>query len=93
MVKISAGILSHAILSEKCGIQGDDSDFESLMAELMDELDGSLIRHHPSLCNDCVDQVILAVPEPAHRFGLRGGVWAALGELDSTRAASGVPSA
>ena len=37
----------------------------------------------PLPLNDFVDQVILAVPEPAHRFGLRGVVWAALGELDT----------
>src|SRR4030095_471204 len=54
------------------------------MAELMDELDGSLIRLPPSLFNDFVDQVILAVPEPAHRFGLRGVIWGALREVDAT---------
>src|SRR4029450_7496432 len=59
------------------------------MAELMDELDGSLIRLYPSLCNDGVDQVILAVPEPAHCFGLRGVVLAALGELDTGRGGKG----
>ena len=63
--------------------RGDDGDFEPLTAELMDELDASLVRLHPSLFNDFVDQVVLAVPEPAHRFGLAGVVRASLGELDT----------
>jgi hypothetical protein len=52
----------------------DDGDFESLMAELMDEFNASLVGLHPFVFYDFVDQVILAVPEAIQRFGLRRGV-------------------
>src|ERR671919_1656979 len=54
------------------------------MAELMQELDAPRIRLHPDRVDDVVDQGILAVPEPAHRFGLRGVIRGALRQLDAT---------
>src|SRR6267143_1487061 len=45
--------------------RSDDSDFEPATAELTDEFDASLVRHHPCIFNDLVDQLVLAVPEPA----------------------------
>src|SRR6516225_7719045 len=49
-----------------------------MAAEVMDELNASLVRLHPRVFNDLVDQVVLAVPEPAHRFDLWGIVWMSL---------------
>ena len=51
----------------------------------MDEFDASLVRLDPYAFNDLVDQLVLAVPEPAHRFSLRRIVRASLGELDTAR--------
>src|SRR4029077_1968526 len=51
----------------------------------MDEFDASLVRRAPVFFDDLVDQVVLAVPEPAHCFSLRGVVHAPLGELDTAR--------
>jgi hypothetical protein len=42
--------------------RGDDGDFEPLMAELMDEFNASLVRLHPFVFDDFVDQV---VPRPS----------------------------
>ena len=39
----------------------------------MDELHASVVRLHAHLFNDLVDQVVLAVPEPAHCFDVCGG--------------------
>jgi len=52
--------------------RGDDGDFESVAAEVMDELDASRIRRHPLVFNGLVDQVVLAIPEPAYGFKLGG---------------------
>src|SRR5439155_24471810 len=51
----------------------------------MDEFDASLVRLDPVFFDDAVDQVVLAVPEPAHCFSLRGVVDAPLGEPDTAR--------
>ena len=63
--------------------RGDDGDFEPVAAELMDELNASLVGLHPHVLYDLVDQVVLAVAEPAHCFGLRGVVRAPFGKLDT----------
>src|SRR6516162_1421613 len=55
------------------------------MAELMDELNASIVRLHPLFLNDFVDQTVLAVCEPAHRFGVREVVRASVGELNPAR--------
>src|SRR5262249_31162861 len=65
--------------------RGDDGDFESVAAEVMDKLDASRVRLHTHVFNDLVDQIVLAVPEPADRFDLWGVVWASLGQLDTAR--------
>jgi hypothetical protein len=54
------------------------------MTELTDERDRPRIRLHPHRVDDFVDKVILAVPEPAHRFGLRGVIRGSLREVDAT---------
>ena len=51
----------------------------------MDEFNASLVRLDPSLFNDLVDQLVLAVPEPAHRFSVWRIVRGSLGELDTAR--------
>src|SRR6516225_10011140 len=63
--------------------RGDDGNFESAITELTDESDASLIRLHPNVFDNLVDQLVLAVPKPADRFDLRGIVRATLWELDS----------
>src|SRR5262249_18843498 len=63
--------------------RGDDGDFESVAAEVMDELNASRVRLHPLVFNGLVGQVVLAVPEPAYRFELWGVVRVSLGELDA----------
>ena len=64
---------------------GDDGDLEALTSELMNELDASLIGFNPPVLDDRVDQVVLAVPEPAHCLGLRGIVRASLGKPNTAR--------
>src|SRR5713101_1699274 len=54
------------------------------MTELTDERDSPRIRLHPHRGDDVVDKVILAVPEPTHRFGLRGVIRGALRKVDAT---------
>ena len=63
--------------------RGDNGNFEPMAAELMDELHGSVVRLHAHVRYDMVDQVVLAVPESAHRFDLCGVVRVSLGELDT----------
>jgi hypothetical protein len=65
--------------------RGDDGDFEPTTAELMNEFNASLIRLDPSLFNDLIDQLVLAVPQPAHRFSVLRIVGGSLGELDTAR--------
>src|SRR5262249_32634411 len=65
--------------------RGDDGDFESMVAELMDELDASLVGLHPHSFDHLVDQIVLAVPQPAHCFGLWGVVQASLEKADIAR--------
>src|SRR5215468_7608999 len=55
------------------------------MAELTNEFNAALVRFDPFVFDDSVDQVVLAVPEPVHCFGLRGVVWMSLGKLDAAR--------
>src|SRR5215469_11531103 len=55
------------------------------MAELMDKFDAALVRLHPVFLDNLVDQIVLAVPETVHGFGLRRIVWASLGEPDTAR--------
>jgi len=55
---------------------------EPLMAELVDEFNASLVRLDSLIFDDLVDQVVLAVPEAIHCFGLRGVVGGSLGEMD-----------
>ena len=50
--------------------RGDDGDFEPVAAELMDELHASVVGLHAHVRDDNVDQVVLAVPEPAYCFDL-----------------------
>src|SRR2546428_4857710 len=54
------------------------------MTELTDERDRPRIWLHPHRGDDVVDEVILAVPEPAYRVGLRGVIRGALREVDAT---------
>ena len=60
-------------------------ELEPLMAELMDEFDASLVRLDPFVFDDLVDQIVLAVPEAIHCFGLRRVVRTSLGELYTAR--------
>ena len=55
---------------------------EPLMAELVDEFNASLVRLDSLIFDDLVDQVVLAVPEAIHCFGLRRIVRTSLGEMD-----------
>jgi hypothetical protein len=65
--------------------RGDDGEFEAATAELMDEFEASLVRLDPSLFNDLIDQLVLAVPEPAHGFSVWWIVRGSLGELNAAR--------
>jgi hypothetical protein len=49
----------------------------------MDELDASLVGLDSHVSDDLVDQVVLAVAEPAHRFGLRRIMRTSFGKLDT----------
>src|SRR6516165_6518895 len=55
------------------------------MAELMNEFNAALVRFDPFVFDDSVDQVVFAVPEPVHCFGLRGVVGTSFGEPDTAR--------
>src|SRR5215471_16840652 len=55
------------------------------MAQPMDEFDASLVGLYPFLFNDLVDQVVLAVPEPAHCISVWRIFRASFGELDAPR--------
>ena len=55
------------------------------MPKLVEEFDAAFVRLHACVFDDLVDQVVLAVPEPAHRFSLWRIVRASLGELNSAR--------
>src|SRR5215469_7190745 len=55
------------------------------MAELTNEFNAALVRIDPFVFDDSVDQVVLAVPEPVHCFGLRGVVGTSFGEPDTAR--------
>src|SRR6476619_4228031 len=55
------------------------------MADLMEEFDASLVRLHSDVFKNLVDQAVLAVREPTHRFGLRRIVPAPLRELNIAR--------
>src|SRR5262245_22771837 len=55
------------------------------MAELTNEFNAALVRFDPFVFDDSVDQVVLAVPEPVHCFGLRGVVGTSFGEPDTAR--------
>src|SRR5215475_6298633 len=65
--------------------RGDDGGLESETAELMNELNASRVSRDPCLGNGLVDQVVLAVAKPAHRFGLRRVMRASFGELQAAR--------
>src|SRR5215470_6463452 len=54
------------------------------MTELTDERHRPRIWLHPHRGDDVVDEVILAVPEPAYRVGLRGVIRGTLREVDAT---------
>src|SRR4030095_7594806 len=56
-----------------------------MMVKLMDEFNGPLVRLHAYVLNGLVNQVVLAIPEAAHCFDLRGGIRTSLGELDTAR--------
>ena len=62
--------------------RGDDGNFEPLTPELMDEAERCPRKASPHVFDYLVDQVVLAVPEPAHRLRLCRVVRASLGELD-----------
>jgi hypothetical protein len=51
----------------------------------MDEFNASLVRLDPSLFNDLIDQLVLAVAQSAHRFSVWRIVRGPLGELDAAR--------
>ena len=53
------------------------------MTEPFDQLYASVVRLHPFVGDDRVDQVIFSVPKPAHRIELRRVVWASLRQLDT----------
>src|SRR5215469_6787450 len=55
------------------------------MAELLDEFNASPVWLDPFVFDDLVDQVVLAVPEAVHGFGLRRIVGTSLGELYTAR--------
>src|SRR5208337_4286811 len=61
---------------------GNDSDLEPVTAEVMNELDASIVGLNPCVLDRLVDQVILAVSEPAHCFDLRRVVWGSFWNLD-----------
>src|SRR5262249_35230514 len=71
----------------RCAVlaRGDDGSFESLVAELTNEPNASLVRADASLFNDLIDQVVLAVPESANRFSIGGIVRCSLGQLNAAR--------
>ena len=56
-----------------------------MASSLMDEFNASLVGLHPFVFYDFVDQVILAVSEAIHCFGLRRVARASLGEPDIAR--------
>jgi hypothetical protein len=51
----------------------------------MDESHASAVGHHANLSDGIVNKVILAVPEPAHRFDVRGVFRVSLGKFDAAR--------
>src|SRR6516225_5277741 len=55
------------------------------MTELINEFHASLVRLHPFVFDDLVDQFVLAVSECAYRFELRGIVSASLRQFDAAR--------
>jgi hypothetical protein len=63
--------------------RGDNGNFESIAAELMDESHGSIVGLHAYFRYDMVDQVILAVAESAHCLDLCRVVRVSFGELDT----------
>src|SRR6516162_7976900 len=65
--------------------RGDDRDFEPLMPKLIKEFNAALVRLHPFIFDDLVDQVVLAVPKAVHRFSLWRIIRASLGEPDAAR--------
>src|SRR3974377_146070 len=65
--------------------RSDDGNFEPVIAKLTEEFDASFVRFEPFFLVDPVDEVVLAVAEPAHCFRLRGVVGAPLGESDTAR--------
>src|SRR5262245_64342810 len=71
----------------RCAVlaRGDDGSFESLVAELTNEPNASLVWFHASLFNDLIDQVVLAVPKSANRFGVGWIVRRSLGKLNAAR--------
>src|SRR5262249_49145470 len=48
----------------------DDRNSKPLSVKQSDEVDTALIRLHPRLLDNLVDQIVLAVTEPAHRVSL-----------------------
>jgi hypothetical protein len=52
--------------------RSDDGDFEPVLVQLADELDASFVTLHPAVVENRVEQIILAVSEPADGFGQRG---------------------
>ena len=63
--------------------RGDDSNFEPVAAELMDELHGSVIGIHAHVRYDKVHQVILAIAEPAYCLNICRIFRIAFGEMDT----------
>src|SRR6516162_6289080 len=55
------------------------------MAHLVDEFNAPLVRLDPFVFDDLVDQVVLAVPEAIHCFGLRRIVRTSLGDFYTAR--------
>src|SRR5262245_42697706 len=52
--------------------RGDEGNFESAATQLLDEANASLVSLDPDAFDGIADQLVLAVAEPTHRFGLWG---------------------
>src|SRR6516225_4285583 len=63
----------------------DEGDFEAVATQLVDKSNASLVSLHPDAFNGITDQFVLAVAEPAHRFGLWGVVRGSLRQFDAAR--------
>ena len=61
----------------------DDGNFESITADLMNELYGSGVSLHAHLRDDPIHHVVLAIPESVHGFDVPRVIKLSLGELDT----------